>query len=246
MEERGEMMVIMVTLAEQEASVLLRGAGCTLLIFDVRLTGAASERKAEFVALVRRHVLVGTALRSVPTAALYLCILRVAVEPGRSLWIRKRAQWSAGAWSLGAWSAGMAPVAAVCCTACRCRAVQGRCRAGGIVGGVPAHMHDAMDAALSHKSHAVGAKSGCSRHSARDDGRSVMQSIDGTAGKYTKGGRGGGVYVVGRDAVVGSRALGATVCWMLRTLTLHYLRVVAMYAAAAGAVLLLLVVCCTI
>ena len=64
-----------------------------------------------------------------------------------------------------------------------------------------------------------------------------MQSIDGTAGKYAKGGMGEDIYVLGWDTVVGSRAPGATVGCVLRTLTLHYLRVAAMYAAAAGAVL---------
>ena len=47
--------------------------------------------------------------------------------------------------------------------------------------------------------------------------------MDGTAGKYAKGGRGEGVYVLGRDAVVGSRVLGGTVCWVLRTLMLELL-----------------------
>ena len=122
------MVVIMVTLAEQEAVVLLRGALCTLLGFDVRWTGAASERKAEFVVLARRLVLVGTVLRSVPTAVPYLRILRGAVGPGWSSWIRRRALWSAGVWSLGALSAGAATVAAVSCIAHRCTAGQGRCR----------------------------------------------------------------------------------------------------------------------
>ena len=233
--ERGEMMVIMVTLALQEAFVLLRGALRSLLSFDVRLTGAASERKAECVALARRLVLVGTALRSVPTAAACVRIVLGAVHQsaGAGEELVDSAEGGVVRWGVvsGDVACGGGDTGG---SVLHTRSLH-RCAGSTPLAGK--YVHDAVDAALSHKTHAAWPKPECNRHSRRGDGRSGMQSINGTAGKYTKGGRGEGVYVLGRDAVVGSRALGTTVCWVLRTLTLHYLRVVAMYAAAAGAVM---------
>ena len=182
-EERGKMMVIMATLAEQEAFVLLRGALPTLLGINVRWTGAAPVLMAVCVALARRLVLVGTALRSVPIAAACLRILLGAVHQSAGAGEELVDSAEGGAVSGGVVAGdvvcgGGDPGGSVLHTASL-----HICAGSVLLAGL--HAHDVVDMALSHKTHAAYPEPGYGGHSGRGDGRGGMRSMDDTAGEFT-------------------------------------------------------------